>query len=328
VRGAGGLSPAAADAAAAYAEARGRGALLVWHRGALVLDRRFGGAAPDERFDSLSMHKTLVALLIGRAIAEGRIAGIDEPVGTYIPEWAGDPRGAIRIVDLLTMSGGVERQRLSPQPPYNLETRMLFGDDVWGHALARGQAQAPGVSFHYNNVETQLLGIVLERATGVRYADYLSTRLWRPIGASDAGLWGDANGKVRTYCCMMATAQDWVRVGRLFLDEGRSGGRRVIPADWMRAASAPSRLNPGYGYQLWRGVGTDEGRADGVGSRLKRAEPFTIDDLVMLFGFGGQRTYVSRRCDLVIVRIGAQTQDWDDSVLPNTIIGGLPGGRC
>jgi CubicO group peptidase (beta-lactamase class C family) len=323
-----GLDPAAIDAAARYVEGFGRGALLVWRDGALVGERYFGGADAETRFDSLSMHKTLVALLIGRAIADGAIASVDEPAATYLEEWRGDGRSAITIRQLLTMSAGIERQRLAPEPPYNLETRMLFGDDVWAHALARGVAAAPGTVFHYNNVETQLLGIVLERATGVPYPDYLSKTLWSRIGSQEAILWGDAKGRARTYCCMLARPEDWVRVGRLFLDDGKSGRRRILPRAWMAAARAPSPLNPGYGYQLWRGAPAEAMSTAGAGSRTTRAEPYLVEDLVMLFGFGGQRTYISKRCNLVIVRNGAQTQEWDDSVLPNTIIRGLPGGGC
>jgi CubicO group peptidase (beta-lactamase class C family) len=123
----------------------------------------------------------------------------------------------------------------------------------------------------------------------------------------------------------MASAEDWLRVGRLILDRGRANGRQLVPADWIAQMTAPSAANPNYGWQVWRGHPHAPARRYGKSVRavVPAAEPFARDDVFYLDGSAGQRVYVIPSERMVIVRIGAPSFDWDDSRLPNLLLAGV-----
>jgi CubicO group peptidase (beta-lactamase class C family) len=128
----------------------------------------------------------------------------------------------------------------------------------------------------------------------------------------------------RTFCCLLATPRDWVRVGRLIMNQGKWEGREVISASWIDAMSAPSPTNPAYGFQIWRGISApSRSYGSGPAPALPIGEPYAVDDLLILDGAVGQRVYISRKSDLVIVRLGAIVPDFHDSRLPNAILRGL-----
>lgn len=318
------------SAAIEYLGQRGSAEFLVWHDGAIVTEKFIGGATQESRYNSFSMHKTLVALLIGKAISQGKIKSVYEPIATYIPEWRNEPRGEIRIFDLLQMAGGIDHERPSPKRPYNLETKMIFGDELWRSALERSVIVPSGTSFHYGNAESQLLAIVLERATDRRYADLLSQQIWRPIGARHAGVWLDqVDGKPRVFCCLLSHAEDWIRVGLLFLNEGKAKDRQIIASAWMRSMTTPSSNNSAYGFQVWLATEPEKMNGEGFPGPIGWSEPILDPGMIMLAGFGGQRTYIIPRCNLIIVRLGSpHSGSWDDSYIPNTILNGLKDRSC
>lgn len=322
------ISAEALAAASAYAEARQSLALLVWHDGALQMARYWNGDR-DSRVDSLSMHKTLAALAIGAAFDQGSIKNLDDPVGAYVREWRNDPRGGMTVRHVLTMATGIQAERMQRMPPNDFY-RMMMGTDVTRGTLAVDLMETPGERFTYVNTNTQILEILIERATGRRYADFVAEKIWRPLGNDDALLWLDhAGGSPRVFCCLMSNAENWLRLGRMIADGGRVGDVQVISPNFLREMLGASKSNENYGFQIWRGT-QDPARFNGNGAGSIRApsEPHLVDDLVYLAGFGAQRTYISPRCGLVIVRIGAQIFDWDDAVLPNTILRGLKNPNC
>ena len=320
-----GLSPEALRIAIDYAERMNSHALLIQHRGALVLERYWNGFGPDSRFDTASMHKTVLAMLLGLAIEDGHIGGLDDSVGRYISEWAGDARGAITLRQLATMSSGLKVEAFRPSP-FSRGMRLVLGTDIENLALELPAEGPPGEDFQYINFNSQILGIALSRAVGRRYADYLSAGLWQPLGAPDAAVWLDReDGKARTFCCLLASAPAWLQVGAVLLNDGQIDGRRILPAGWVAEMKTSSATNPNYGLQLWLGSPPDGVRRYNrlSGLEAKHSEPFLAPDVVFLDGVGGQRVYVIPSAELVIVRIGEATMDWDDSVLPNTLLRGL-----
>jgi CubicO group peptidase (beta-lactamase class C family) len=302
--------------AAEYAERKNSSALLVVHHGAIVAEHYWRDQTPDSLTNSMSMAKTVVGLLVGIAIAEGQIGSVDEPACKYLPEWAGDGRRRITVRHLLQMASGLADAEHNDDPLSPIGT-MYLGTDSLAVVAGTPLACEPGSRFEYNSINTQALSVVLERATGRRYADYLSEKLWQPLGASDAAVWLDRpGGEAKTFCCLFATARDWARVGLLILHEGRAGGRQVVPADWVRQMLTPSSQEPDYGYHIWLG-------RQGV-RREDRDEEFLADDIVYLDGKMKQRVYVVPSRDLVIVRVGEQARGWDDAYLPNAVLRGLP----
>ncbi len=320
-----GIAPEALQEVIEYAEGAESHALLVQHRGALVLERYWNGFGPDSRFDTASMHKTVLAMLLGLAIEDGHIDSLDDPVGRYISEWSDDARGAITLRQLATMSSGLKVEAFRPSP-FSRGMRLVLGTDIENLALELPAEGPPDEDFQYINFNSQILGIALARAVGQRYADYLSARLWQPMGAPDAAVWLDReDGTARTFCCLLASAPAWLQVGALLLDDGEVDGRRTLPDGWVAEMKNSSTANPNYGLQLWLGS-----PADGVrrynrlsGLEAKHSEPYLAPDVVFLDGVGGQRVYVIPSAELVIVRIGEPAMDWDDAVLPNALLRGL-----
>jgi len=317
------IAPDALAAAAALAASKDSYALIVWRDGAIELERYGPGFDAASRYDTASMHKTVLALLVGAAVADGRIRSVDDPLGRYVKGLSPD-KASIPLRALLEMASGIRTPSATTDPasPYWQAT---FGDDLRA-AMDRFPApEGPGKRFAYANANSQYLGWAIEGATGERYAAYLSSRLWKPLGAGDARVWLDRKGgSPRTSCCLQATARDWVRLGRLLLDKGRVNGRQIVPAGWVAQMTAPSPLNPNYGWQIWRGSPylASRGYGPDVQASIPAAEPFAADDVVYLDGSGGQRVYVVPSKRMVIVRIGAARRDWDDSALPNLLIRG------
>lgn len=229
------VSPEALAAVSDYAASRNSTGLLVLHQGQIIWEEYWQGYGPDAQFNAMSMAKTVVALLVGIAIAEGHIESVQDPVARYLPEWGRDERAAITLADLLYMQSGLRNEDRTDSPFSDL-VQMYVGSRVNRTALRVPSQRSPAEVYEYNNVNTQILSLVLERATGESYPAYLSSRLWQPLGARDAAIWLDRpGGNAKTFCCLFATARDWARVGQLFLDQGQVGDRIVVPPAWIAA---------------------------------------------------------------------------------------------
>jgi CubicO group peptidase (beta-lactamase class C family) len=309
------ISKAALAKAQAYSDSLKGHALLIWQGGKLRYEQYSDGLDAQTRFETFSMHKSVLGLVYGAALRDGVIRSLDEKVGDHLIEWRNDPRGQITLRQLLTMESGLSLGHLDNQASV---------------ALASNQDFPPGSRFEYNNSNSELAGVVLDRALRAAgkgdYAAYLSKVLLQPLGAGDAHLWLDnEGGEPRFYAFCQMRARDWLRIGIMIDHKGRFDGTQVLPAAWIKAMTTPSPLNPNYGLQMWIGSPWVRYRSYSARTTVKmsHAEPYLASDLVYFDGFGGQRVYVVPSLDLVIVRIGESSFSFDDSVLPNTIIAGL-----
>ena len=302
-----------------YAQETDSSALLVLHRGNLVLEEYWQGFEPTDTFNSMSMSKTITALLIGIAIDEGKIQSELEPVANYIDEWQGD-RGKVTIRDLLYMQSGLRNWDSRENPASDL-VRMYASPDTDAIALKIPAEQPPQKAFNYNNVNTQILSKIIERATGESYADYLATKLWQPLQANDAFIWLDRpNGNPKAFCCLFAIPRDWAKVGQLFIDRGEVKNRQIVSKQWLDKMQQPSGLNAKYGYHLWLKARTDS--KPGAYDR-SASQPFIAADTFYLDGASNQRVYIIPSQALVVVRVGEKPQAWDDSVIPNQLVQSL-----
>lgn len=307
-----------------YADSTGSIALLVYQAGALRYEKYWPGFDQSTRTNPNSMHKTVLGLLVGAAIADGFIDSVDAPASKWITEWQGDARRDITIRDLLQMSSGLQVPIFGT---WNF-AKILFGSDLAAGVLGLPSVTPRGREFQYSNANSQLLLLILERATGQRYSTYLSKRLWQRLGASDASMWMDhVGGLPRGFCCLFATARDWLRVGRLILDYGRVGDDPVVPSEWIASMVTPAPTNANFGYQVWLGSPpTQERRYNDYTVKAFHSVPFDAADMVYIDGFGGQRVYVVPSLQLVIVRTGKSTTSWDDAIIPNAVIKSVSSG--
>ena len=300
-----------------YAQQQKSSALLVMHQGKLVLEKYWHGHTPTSVTNSMSMSKTILALLIGIAIEEQQINSEFETVASYLPEWSRDERAKITIQDLLYMQSGLRNEDDIDNFLGSDLVQMYASSDAAAVALKIPVVQPPGKFFVYNNANSQILGMMLEQVTEKRYADYLSKTLWQPLQASNAAVWLDqTGGNPKTFCCLFATARDWAKIGQLFLDRGRVEGKQVVSSEWIEKMLRPSSLEPTYGYHIWL-----KARTNNRPSIHKTAsEPFLAQDTFYLDGNSKQRVFIIPSKELVIVRVGEKPNNWDDSFIPNALV--------
>lgn len=310
----------------AYSDQHDAVGLIVLRGGKLAAEAYRSGAGPGTRASSQSMHKTVVAMMIGAAIGDGLIGSVDDPVGLYIDEWKDDPRGKISLRQLLSMASGLHNASLSKM---EMAAMNLMLADVSKAALGLQIEEAPG-RFNYNNANSQIAGIALSRALKKAgrgdYAAYLSEKLWCPLGNTDASLWLEhEGGEPRYYAYLDASVRDWARVGQLIAQGGKWGDKQLLPAGWIAEMAKPSPGNANYGLGIWRGTPWVKERrySREVAITVSHREAFLADDVLFLDGFGGQRVYIVPSAGLVLSRSGEVDMTWDDSVLVNTALRGL-----
>jgi CubicO group peptidase (beta-lactamase class C family) len=283
---------------------------LLLARGDTILVERYQyGRTDHDRLTSWSMAKTVTAMLVGVAVAEGRIRSIDDPAAAYVPALEGTEYGRTSLRHLLQMSSGVrfveQYTGTDDVTRLALDTFMLAGGGGVPAVTQFNDRVAPGGSrFSYASVETQVLGIVLRAATGRPVAEYLQEKIWQPIGAEADATWlVDRSGQEATFCCLNAVLRDYARLGLLLAHEGNWRGRQLIPAAWVLEATtksaAPPHLWPGtatpfygYGYQTWIFPGEQRQFA--------------------LLGVRGQAIYVDPASRLVMVHTAVRRQPSGD----------------
>jgi len=291
--------------------------MIVLRDGAIVHEDYIDGANGTTLTASASMMKSVLGLLVGIALDNGMAGSVDDPVGSYLDEWSGDPRGEITIRQLLTMSTGLGQSDF---------TTLLLAPDIGKIALETPLIEKPGSSFAYNNAASQLLGMVIDRQAAKAgyhgFADFLHRELWCPLGNGEALLWIDASGKPRGYAGLHAGLRDWARIGELIRNGGKIGSRQIVPSTWIANMARPSEANTQYGFQLWLGRGWTPLRRYSATNpiMIPHAEPFVSQDIVYFDGFGGQRVYVVPSRGLTIARVGMVNLSYDDSIIPNILI--------
>ena len=297
--------------------------LLVWQGGALQLEKYWPGYDAKSFTSTQSMHKSVLAILVGIAIEQGLIKSVDDPAANYIEEWAGDERRHITIRQMLQQSSGIDF------PGFPAVIDMTIGDRLEQITFEQGVLAPPDTQFDYTNINPQVLGILLERVSGMSYAEYLSKNLWQHLSDDDATVLLDTETTrtPRTFCCLDTTARAWLRLGLLHLDHGRVGERQLVPEQWMKDIITPSARNPNDGYLTWLGTTHEKNRRYNRKSAATalHSEPFAAPDVIYFDGFGGQRVYIVPSKQLVIVTTGPLRQEWDDALLPNLIIRGMGG---
>ena len=289
--------------------ASGGKALLVYRAAALELEHYGEGISSQTKLNSYSIAKSLVGALIFKALAEGKIESLDAPIGDILPATR-DP--ALRLVSLralLQMRSGVvfgaagqifgdengakdiEAVRINPFGP---KARLHFlGLSSIQTSLTAGQVTA--APFSYQNVNTALLGLLLETLYRRPLSVLLAEKIWRPAGAGAAHWRQSAGGDISAYCCIYATARDWIRVG-LFLTRNGTPANPFLPEPLWRELMGlgldTAALRQGvYGYHIRHDM-------------LDRAGEPLQGSFAYMMGMGGQLLYLMPQRDLIVFRAG------------------------
>ena len=270
-------------------------ALLVLRDDEILVERYAHGGAADRPHTSFSVAKSYLSTLVGIALDRGELKSLYDAVTDYVPELLDrDPRFAqVTLRSLMTMSSGLSYEDRGL--PWSDDSVTYYGPDLRAVALDAQVEGPPGARWLYNNFNPLLMGLVLERATGTSVSDYMSRHLWQPMGAESDASWSldsEASGFEKLESGLNAVPRDYARFGYLFAHEGRVDGRQVVPADWVREATARDvSADPAEHYQHWWWVDTErEGRFYARGNH-------------------GQYVYVDPATDVVVVRLGREDGD-------------------
>lgn len=310
------IAPQVLEQASQFAQANGAQSLIVIHQGVVQLERYYDGTDAGTPFSSHSLVKTLAALLVGAAIADGHIASLDEPASKWLGEWRDSQRDRITLRQLLQMSGGFNTP-LNSDPAQRF-MQMHYGSDVEAIVRSAPLAYPPGQGWAFDNDNLHPIGLVIERATGMPYQDYLARRLWQGLGAAQAQLLMDREGgRAYMYCCMLSLPRDWARLGQMLLDGGVWQGRRLLPAAFVEELRKPAAANPDFGLQLMLGAAWLNPKINRFLERQRATLPARAPaGLVYLSGAGGQQVAILPAEQLVIVRTGKFAPGWRDATLP------------
>ena len=218
------------------------------------------GYGPESLTNSFSVAKSVVSMLIGVALKEGRIKSVDQPVADFLPEFKEGEKSKITIRHLLTMSSGLDWDE-SYSNPFSMTTEAYYGEDLKTLINRQEVETEPGKAFFYKSGNTQILAFVLEEATNMNLSDYAASRLWGPLGAEKPAEWSldKKDGVEKAYCCLYSNARDFARLGQLYLKNGIWHGDTIIDPAYVKASLTPTGLKDKltgaegdfYGYQWW-----------------------------------------------------------------------------
>lgn len=326
------IAPAALDAAERYAAANNSNALIVWRDGAIERERYFGATDRSTPIVSRSLSKPIASIAVGRAIELGRIQSLDQPVADFITEWRGTDKARILVRHLLDMRSGLLAQG-NVDDPKTIWTRSFLSPRHERVIIDEYPlSHEPGTRYNYSNATTDLVAILIERATQRRYAEFLSAEVLQPIGAPGGSLWlNRPNGVAHAGCCMLLPAEVWVRLGILLLDDGVWDGKRLLPVGFVgeMRKGTPAYPHAGLGvyiagdYVQRRGAQNPDHPMKGT----LHSEPYLAPDLFVFDGNANQIVYIVPSQRLVILRTGdapPREPEWDNAYLANTILRGVP----
>ncbi|MBN4051184.1 serine hydrolase [bacterium AH-315-M05] len=235
-------------------------AYLIVKDDSIRFEQYWDGYSEDSYTNSFSMAKSIVSILVGVAIDEGKIKSVDQSVGDFLESYQEGDRAKLTIKHLLTMSSGMNFEE-SYKSPFDFPAESYFGSDLRKLVSEYDVVEEPGRVFEYLSGNTQLLAFVLEKATGVKVSEYASEKLWKPIGAKNPARWSldHENGDEKAYCCFNSNTRDFARIGQLYLNKGNWKGRQIVSEDYVKRSIIPADLieeDDGtkidrYGYSWW-----------------------------------------------------------------------------
>ncbi len=269
-------------------------AFLIIKSDTILYEKYFDRYTKESVVASFSMAKSVTSILIGCAIDDGLIKSVDEPVTAYIPELKKNGFEKVTIKHLLQMTSGLDFNE-SYVNPFGDAASFYYGRKLRKKTENVKLKSEPGEKFDYVSGNTQLLGLVLERALKNKtVTQYLQDKLWKPLGMEFDASWSmdrKKDGLEKTFCCLNARARDFAKIGRLYLNKGDWNGTQIVSQQWVEESTRPDTTDGGatfYRYQWWLPTQRGDFMAEGI---------------------LGQFIYVNPAKDLIIVRLGKKTGD-------------------
>lgn len=288
--------------------------LLVLHKGQIVKEYYGETGAADRPHISFSVAKSFVSALFGIAVDKGFVKSIEETVTDYVPELSDSGYNGVRIKDVLQMSSGVlfNEDYADFNSDINRFSRAIaFGTSLDDFTASLTREREPGKYNHYVSIDTQVLGMILVRATQKSLTELAQMWLWEPLAMQDTAYWlSDDNGMELALGGLNITARDYAKFGLMFANDGQLNGQQIVPLDWLKASVTPdaphlfagnndaSSSDYGYGFQWWI--------------------PPNADDEFMAKGIYHQYIYIDPDAEVVVVKTSAnhkyndKQEDWPE----------------
>jgi CubicO group peptidase (beta-lactamase class C family) len=278
--------------------------LLILKDGKIVFEHYDFGFTPRTRWMSMSLAKSFVSTLVGAAVKDKFITSINDPVTKYIPQLKGSAYEDVSVRDVLMMSSGVKWDETYVDPASDrrklLELQIASNKPgaIFDLMKSLPKAAKPGIKFNYNTGETVLIGEIVQAATKKHLADYLSQKIWKPLGMeTNASWWLDSpNGHEVGGSGVLATLRDFGRFGQFILNGAQIDGKKIVPDWWLADATSAKPIEGvgspnGYAYQWW----------------TVKAEAGSVHDGVFMGrGIHGQYLYINPKNNVVVVGLGAR----------------------
>ncbi len=267
-------------------------AFMIIQNDSIYYEKYFKGYNEASIVPSFSMAKSVTSMLIGCAIDDGLIKSVDEPITNYLPQLQKNGLDKVTIKHILQMTSGI-RFNESYVNPFGHAASFYYGRKLNNSVNKLKLKDEPGTRFNYISGNTQVLGMILEKALkGKTITDYLQEKIWLPLGMEYDASWSidkKKNGVEKTFCCINARARDYAKLGRLYLNNGNWNGQQIISSNWVKESTKIDTANGSaafYQYQWWI-LGKDGD--------------------YMAQGILGQFIYVHPAKKLIIVRLGKNT---------------------
>ena len=254
-------------------------ALIVSHKGNIILEQYGNGYSKADFVTSQSIAKAFYAVLFGVAIEKGLLDDLDQPISDYLPEWKNDKRGEITIRNLLEMKSGLYRSE-----SWNEE--MFLSRNNLDFALSVELVKEPGEIFEYNNVNTALLGPVIEKIYNASPHEVLKKEILNPLEITEYGLWKDHALNDITFHGIDLAPLDFIKFGQLYAQKGSWEGKQLVNKAFMEQSMQPISEGPGELYGMHTSI-----RKMSENKRLLVKE-----------GFNGQYLFVIPEENLVAVK--------------------------
>ena len=279
--------------------------IMIIHDDRIVYELYRGDFTADRLATVFSVSKSITSLLCGIAVDEGYIKSIDDPVTNYLPELKGkDPRWEMLTIRyLLCMFSGLDFDdeyefNIKALKAVNAIARLNYGHNLMRQIKGLKFRCDPGTRFHYESMTTAILGVVIERATGRRYADYLSEKVWKPLQMESVALINIDSRKhhaAHAFGGITCTLKDLAKIGRLYLNDGMWDGRRIVSEEWIRrTTSFYPKSSYRYSWYDVRFQGFETGQYPGF----------------YAIGIYNQVLYINPHKNLIMVRIGEDNIGW------------------
>lgn len=262
-------------------------AYLIIKNGKIVYEDYAEDYSKDSKTNSFSMAKSITSVLLFKAIQDGFIKSLDQPITDFYPDFKGEFADQTTVGDLASMASGLNWEE-HYYSPFSMTAKAYYDDNISELIESLAIDEKPGENFKYLSGNTQLLGMIITKAVGKNLSEYLSQSIWKPLGMKDTAYWqldGIDNGMEKTYCCIASNARDFAKIGQLFSQNGQWNGEQIIKPKFVEKATKARFKDSPYGYGFWI-------------SDYKNKHIFSMRGIL------GQYVISIPEDDLVVVRLG------------------------